>query len=357
MKKTIVSSLKKKNVYFLKKLPSFSVFHKCLNQNFVFFICDRQLKPIIQPWCKREWIYFVQAGEQLKNIDHFSSHVRKIAQKISKSAYPPEAFVSMGGGSVSDFTGFFASLYKRGKPVIHVPTTLLSALDASHGGKTAMNAFSIKNLLGTYHFPQKVFIVQNLIHKKKQEILSAYGELVKIAFIEGDFLYKKLTQKNKISFEHIWSLIPYAIKTKLDIVEKDPFEKKGLRRQLNLGHSLGHVLETALGMTHGQAVALGTRFAVLWSVEKKWLSPQTAQKLLNMLYHYTDQSLIPALPVRTLKKLIQEDKKVDYFQKINFVFLKNLGQPIIKKVSIDELICFYKKLINIQNKKLKIDCN
>ena len=104
-------------------------------------------------------------------------------------------------------------------------------------------------------------------------------------------------------------------------------------------------------MTHGQAVALGIRFSVLWSVEKKWLSPQTAQNLLNMLYHYTHQSSIPALPIRTLKKLIQEDKKVDHFQKINFVFLKNLGQPIIKKVSIDEFIYFYKKLINTQNRK------
>ena len=355
MMKTIVSSLKKKNVYFFKKLPLFSIFQKRLNSNFVFFICDRRLKSVIQPWLQGEWIYFVQAGEKLKNIENFSSHVHKINQKISKSMYPPEVFVSIGGGSISDFTGFFASLYKRGKPVIHVPTTLLSALDASHGGKTAMNAFSVKNLLGSYHFPQKVFIIQNLIHQKKQDILSAYGELVKIAFIEGRTLYNKLIKKNKISFEHIWPLIPYAIKTKLDIVEKDPFEKKGLRRQLNLGHSLGHVLETALEIPHGQAVALGTRFAVLWSVEKNWLSPQTAQNLLNILNHYTGQSLIPALPVHILKKLIQEDKKVDQFQKINFVFLKNLGQPIIKKVSIDELIYFYKKLINTQKKKLKIN--
>ena len=349
--KTIVSSLKNKNVYFLKKLPSFFTFHKYLDKKTTFFICDRKLKPVIQPWYQGQWIYFVQAGEKLKHIENFSSHVHKISQKISKSMYPPEVFVSIGGGSVSDFTGFFASLYKRGKPVIHIPTTLLSALDASHGGKTAMNAFSVKNFLGTYHFPKKVFIVQNLIHKKKQDILSAYGELVKIAFIEGDVLYKKLKQKNKVSFKHIWPLIPYAIKTKLDIVEKDPFETKGLRRQLNLGHSLGHVLETTLRITHGQAVALGIRFAVLWSVEKKFLAHQKAKEMLNILYHYTKQSSIPTLPERILKKLIQEDKKVDHFQNINFVFLKNLGKPIIKKVSIEEFICFYKKLINTQSRK------
>ena len=350
MMKTIISSLKKKNVYFLKKLPSFPTFNKYLDQKAVFFICDRQLKSVIQPWFQGEWVYFVPAGEELKNIENFSTHVYKISQKISKSVHQPTAFVSIGGGSVCDFTGFFASLYKRGKPVIHIPTTLLSALDASHGGKTAMNAFSVKNFLGSYHFPKKVFIVQNLIHTKKQDILSAYGELVKIAFIEGGILYKKLQQKNKVSFKHIWPLIPYAVKIKLDIVQKDPFEKKELRRQLNLGHSLGHVLETALGITHGQAVALGTRFAVLWSVEKKLLATPIAQKLLNILDHYTHQSTIPVLPVRILKKLIQEDKKIDHFQKINFVFLKNLGHPIIKNVSIKELICFYKKITNKQNK-------
>ena len=173
MMKTIASSLKKKNVYFLNKLPSFSIFQKRLNQNLVFFICDRQLKSVIQPWFQgEEWIYFVQAGEKLKNIEHFSSHVHKISQKISKSLHQPEAFVSIGGGSVSDFTGFFASLYKRGKPVIHTPTTLLSALDASHGGKTAMNAFSVKNFLGTYHIPSKSFYYSKLNSPKKNKIFS-----------------------------------------------------------------------------------------------------------------------------------------------------------------------------------------
>lgn len=252
----------------------------------------------------------------------------------------PSCFIGIGGGSVTDFTGFFSSVYKRGRPVFYFPSTLLCALDASHGGKTALNVSSVKNYLGSYHFSSGVFIVKDLIKKQKQDLFSANGELVKIAFIQGGDLYQKLKKKISVSFANIWPLIPLGVQAKLDLVEKDPFEKK-YRKYLNLGHSLGHCLESYYRQPHGQAVALGIAFSIQWSMKKKFLSIPKAKELMNILHHYSSLPVLPRIPEKILMKLIQEDKKIKNDQMIDFIFLKDVGRPMIRSVSIQKLAHFY----------------
>ena len=309
-----------------------------------FVICDQKLKTQIKPYFKSKGIYFVSAGESLKDLDCFHKHTKNIIKHISKMPQAPESFVGIGGGSVTDFTGFFSSVYKRGMPVYYIPTTLLSAIDASHGGKTALNVSSVKNVLGTYHFPKKIFIIKNLFQNiKSSEIFSAYGELVKIALINNISLYKKLKKKSKPSLTHLWSIMPSAIKSKLDIVSKDPYEKKNIRRYLNLGHTLGHCLESYHKIPHGRAVAMGTLFTLHWSAERHFISSSVLLEVKNVIEHYTKVSSILKIPPLQLKKLLSQDKKNISSNKIEFVFIKGIGKPFIKTVSIDDIIQFYKK--------------
>ena len=332
---------KLKNVYFLEKLSHLKKIHIYKN---AFVICDQKLKTQIKPYFKSKDIYFVSAGEKLKNLDLFHKHTKKILKYISNMPKPPEYFLGIGGGSVTDFTGFFSSVYKRGTPVYYIPTTLLAAIDASHGGKTALNVSSVKNVLGTYHFPKKIFIIKNLIQNiRSLEVLSAYGELIKISLIKNIPLYKKLRKKSEPSFENVWNLMPLAIKSKLDIVKQDPFEQKNMRRHLNLGHTLGHCLESYHKIPHGKAVAMGTLFALRWSMEKKFISSSLFSEVQDLIKYYTKVSAVFKIPLVTLKKLLKQDKKIVSAKKIEFIFIKGLGKPFVKSVSVDEILQVYKK--------------
>lgn len=315
-----------------------------MNFGSVFIICDKKLKSQISAWYKRKGIYFVSAGEELKNLDSFHKHVKNILKLISKMIEPPKSFIGIGGGSVTDFTGFFSSVYKRGLPVFYVPTTLLSAIDASHGGKTALNVSDIKNVLGTYHFPKKVLIVKNLVQNiRAPEIFSAYGELVKISLIKRGALHKKLKKKLEPSFNHLWSLMPLAVKSKLDIISKDPFEKKKIRRFLNFGHTLGHCLESCHRIPHGQAVSMGMLFALKWSMDKKFIHFSLFLEIQDLIKHYTKVSTVFKISLAQVKKLLQQDKKMISSGTIEFIFIKGLGKPFLKSVSINEILNFYKK--------------
>ena len=327
--------LKAPPILFLKNTPSLKRIKEQCGQN-PFIICDHRLKKSI-PWNSSS-IYFLSAGEKLKDISSFPDHVKRILQSISKNKTTPSSFLAIGGGSITDFVGFLSSVYKRGVPVYFIPTTLLSALDASHGGKNALNVGSVKNVLGTYHFPQKIFIIKSLI--QNSEVFSAYGELLKISFIHKNKLYKELKKKNSPSFNLIWKLLKEAIKAKYQIIRKDPFEKKGVRRILNFGHTLGHCIETYHKIPHGKAVAMGMLFAIDWSVHRRLLSSKKANEIKQIIYHYTRVRSIKSIPSRSLEKLLKMDKKMNASQKIEFIFLKDIGQPIIKKVSIKEILNF-----------------
>lgn len=180
---------------------------------------------------------------------------------------------------MTDFSAFFAHLYKRGRELWFVPSTFLSAFDSAHGGKTALNVGGVKNVLGSYHFPTRVYIVKELLlNLDQKEILSAGGELVKMALIEGGSFYSKLKKSSKPSFQTMWEFLPDAIHSKLKIVQRDPFEKKNIRKKLNFGHTLGHCFESYLKIPHGQAVAMGILFSLEWSLFQQYLSQKNAKK-------------------------------------------------------------------------------
>lgn len=308
-------------------------------------VCDRKLKNkyFLRSWVKNPGFsfYFVSAGESTKSIEKLTAHLKKILNLSESYGKDQLVFISLGGGSIGDLTGFLSSVYKRGSSLIHIPTTWLAALDSSHGGKTALNFSGIKNFIGTYHFPKAVFIVdeilENLPLKQKR---MAFGELLKIALIEGGGFYKDLHTFLK---SPDWKKFPWkkflkkGIAAKVRVVKEDPFEKKNLRRKLNFGHTIGHVLETAYAISHGEAVLLGMLFSIKWSARKKLLSKKNFYELQNLISSLSDFKGKP-LFLSQFKKRLEQDKKSVTTASLEFVFIKGPGSIIIKKVRKEEVI-------------------
>lgn len=287
--------------------------------------------------------YQVQSGEELKELTELPRHMEKILKIAEETTGRPLQIISIGGGSVGDFSGFIASILKRGVDLVHIPSTWLAAIDSSHGGKNALNVSGIKNQIGTYYAPSRVLIVQGLLFSQPLDRAEeALGEILKIGFVAGGSLYRKISAAKDQSTKTFWNLLPDLIDGKYKIVSKDPFEDKGLRPILNLGHTVGHVIESELKMPHGLAVLHGLGFALQWSRERKLLS----QKSFDRLFQTDLTKLIPrgAKLASILKKLenveeaLAQDKKRANNRMIRFIFVQDAGKTKIQQVGVDEIL-------------------
>ena len=199
-------------------------------------------------------------------------------------------------------------------------------------------------MFGSYCFPQAVFIVKELLFSlSAKERGSAEGELLKIALIEGGLFYKKLIKnfydKEKLSNSHFWNFLPQAIFTKLKIVEKDPFDKQGVRRQLNFGHTLGHVLESYFKIPHGEAVMLGIHFSICWSHQCFGLSDSFLRDMSFFKEKYVQlNSYLKKIPRKKFYQLLLQDKKRIDRKTLSFLFIKAPGKVFVKEVSVDDLL-------------------
>ena len=154
-------------VFFSKKIPSVKQIFLSFPFKQALVICDRRFQSshFLKSWKLNPKLqfYYVPSGEKTKSLEKLSEHIKKVNSLISDFDRSSSLFIALGGGSIIDLTGFLASVYKRGVPVVFIPSTWLSALDSAHGGKNALNFRNTKNLLGTYHFPKAVFIAEELL--------------------------------------------------------------------------------------------------------------------------------------------------------------------------------------------------
>ncbi len=203
--------------------------------------------------------YIIPSGEQSKTLEEYA----KVMEEMLKSGCNRKTtVVALGGGVVGDLAGFVASTYMRGIKWINIPTTLLSQVDSSVGGKTAVNLGSYKNIVGAFHLPEKVLVSTHFLFTlPPREWLCGVGEIVKTAFLSKeveelvyDNLALLLTADEEITYKTVSKCIEY----KKDIVEKD-FKETGLRKVLNLGHTVGHAIESVdnYQRSHGEYVILG----------------------------------------------------------------------------------------------------
>jgi len=281
----------------------------------------------------------INAGEESKDID-FCIGVWKML--IDFGADRKSLLVNLGGGVVSDLGGFAASTFKRGIDFVHVPTTLLSQVDASVGGKTGIDIDSIKNIIGTFTQPKAVFIEYDFLKTlPERQILSGLAEMLKHGLICDAAYWNqlKVSDLKKPAAE----LIYRSIEIKNKVVIEDPKEM-GIRKSLNFGHTVGHAVETYSllndankALSHGEAIAIGMICEAYLSHKKIGLSDDSLTEIVNVINKLYPRYNIPESIFDELYTYMQKDKKNED-GKINCTFLQEIGQYSIDNICTkDEL--------------------
>lgn len=256
------------------------------------------------------------AGEKHKDIDSLNAIWRELAtRKLPRDGL----LVALGGGVIGDITGFAAATWMRGTPFIQLPTTLLAQVDASVGGKTAINLPDGKNLVGAFHQPEAVLVdTDTLATLPDREYSAGLAEVVKAALISGPGFLDWLQQNREALANREPAVVEEAIlrscQLKADIVTEDERET-GRRALLNLGHTFGHAIETGLGhgeWLHGEAVAAGLMLALDLSETVLGLDTGLRPRVAALLEAFDlPVALPPALTAERLMDLMAGDKKVD----------------------------------------------
>ena len=277
---------------------------------------------------KNVFTYVLPHGEENKNGENYF----KIINFLAENGFTRnDAVVTFGGGVVGDIGAFVASTYMRGITLIAVPTTLLSAVDSSVGGKTGIDLPSGKNLCGTFYQPNAVYINVNFLKTlPNREVVSGMGEVIKYAFL-SDTVNSELISKGVTK-----ELIYNCLQIKANVVNNDEFEN-GLRMILNLGHTVGHAIESLSGYnySHGECVAKGINYAIKLSKKVLNLSDNVTTKLYGVLNLY-NFDLTCNFTAKELVNQIKKDKK-STGDSVNFVLVEDVAKPVVKKISYTEL--------------------
>ena len=289
--------------------------------------------------------YSVLNGEKSKSFKSLESLAEKI---IKKGINRNDIIYAFGGGVVGDLTGFLSSIILRGVKFIQIPTTLLSQVDSSVGGKTAINSKLGKNLIGTFFQPSAVFIDPNTLSTlPRKDLLAGYAEVVKYSLINDRVFFNWLNKNTKDNLnlvpKNILKIISTCVKKKAEIVKLDEKEKK-TRMLLNLGHTFAHALENELNykIRHGEAVSLGLLMAMKLSYNLGYAKKND----FNLLENHLKSSKLPIklkdlsnkkkwFSKNILEKM-QTDKKA-YKGNIRFILCKGIGATFIKK-NIDKTL-------------------
>lgn len=236
--------------------------------------------------------------------------------------------IAVGGGMVSDLVGFTASTYCRSIPYITIPTTLLSMVDASIGGKTAINVSSYKNMIGSFYFPKHVWIDPCFLSTlPEHEWRNGLAEIIKYGLIASPAILDKLQKPGLQNTHWVQELIHLSCACKCSIVQQDPYEK-GIRRILNFGHTIGHGIESTLHFTisHGEAIAMGMGMEAYMSHKMGLLSQEDLSSIIHLLKTYGFSLKLPSeVQIEELKNIMQLDKK-STSKHPRFVVLEGLGR-------------------------------
>ncbi len=321
------------------------------NKTYSLLIYDQILarNPKINQWIRKfPFRYGVRGGEGLKQIESLPLHLKRILN-LKTSVH--EVYV-LGGGTVGDFGGFVASILKRGVPVFQIPSTWLSALDSAHGGKTALNVGGFKNQVGTFHTPQKVWIVQEVLEVQPPErLFEAAGEFLKTALIGGGDLLERLGKWDWVNGLPRWKDMAAFVDVKYKVVRKDPLEKTGHRYLLNLGHTMGHVWEARFGLPHGLAVFHGLLFDLAWSVHEGHFSARRSFQMMDEVpwsfiwdrqFHKRMDEKLFGMSVAEVRKYVMRDKKVKS-DGVRCLFIKRPGQVIIQTMKVEDILKEYRR--------------
>lgn len=307
----------------------------CLNQASLEFNLNRKVLIVsdsgipahyietIAKQCENCVVEIIPQGENNKNIKQFTNLCNIL---IKNNFTRTDAIIGLGGGVVGDLAGFVAASYMRGIDFYNIPTTLLSQIDSSVGGKTAINMQQVKNIIGAFYQPKKVLIDPNvLLTLPERQKASGIAEAIKMAATSNADFFNYLMEQD--AWQNIEKVIAESLKIKISVVEQDEKEA-GLRQVLNFGHTIGHAIEANSSgeLYHGECIALGMLY---------FSGEQVQEKLKNVLQKYglpTEIALNPDL----IYQSILHDKKAAGDQ-ITIVSVPQIGSFELNKISIANL--------------------
>lgn len=302
----------------------------------------------IKDCCSKAIQFVFPEGEQSKNLNTVKDLYEKlILEQFDRN----DLLIALGGGVVGDLTGFTAATYLRGIDFIQIPTSLLSQVDSSIGGKTGVDFDSYKNMVGAFHMPKLVYMNLSVLNTlDNRQFCSGMGEIVKHGLIK-DATYFNWLKDNSTSIENkdmsmLYEMVRNSCIVKKNVVENDPTEK-GERALLNFGHTLGHAIEKYMNFEylHGECVFIGMLLATIISYNKGNISLEDKNLIFNTISAFNVPILPKDIDIEKILSYTKNDKKV-VGDKVKFILLKNIGEayidmdvtPDVMRASLNELL-------------------
>lgn len=348
-----------RSIYFenqgFKKLNNYI---KKLNPSKIIFLTDENTqkycypKFILQLETKiTSHIIIIKAGEVYKNIDTCNFIWLKLIDfKVDREAL----MINLGGGVITDLGGFVASTYMRGIKFINIPTTLLSMVDASLGGKTGIDISFFKNLIGTFKSAVIVLIYSDFLFTLDElELKSGFAEIIKHALISDKYQWQILKKIDYTNINALKKILPQNIELKFNIIKLD-FKEKNIRKILNFGHTIGHSLESYFlsikaPILHGEAIAMGMLAESFIAKKINILSENEFLDIKNFLlkiykiYDYSD------INFQSLISIMKQDKKNKY-DKFQFSLINSIGSGVYnQEITEYQIIESFDYLLNLKN--------
>ncbi len=303
-------------------------------------IYKKEIDEFLSATCVENRIISLPDGEKEKNLNS----VEKIYHELLDfNIHRNDLIVAFGGGVIGDTAGFAASTFHRGIRLIHFPTTIISQVDSSIGGKVVVNLHSFKNIIGSFYQPHAVIIDTDLLSTlEEKEIINGFAEVLKYGIVfDIKIIDQLLAITNKTGIEdcqRLFKIIQHndfikiiyrCCKIKAEIVQKDEYDT-GVRNLLNFGHTFGHAIEKITGLkdiNHGMAVAIGMVLAVDVSIKLGLAKPQLSKDLKKLYSLLKLPDKLPRLDTGKFMEVIKSDKKFTA-RKNKFILLKGINRPL-----------------------------
>ena len=314
----------------------------------LFILTDTNTQRLCLPFLQEEdfvrgaEVMNVEFGDENKNTENLCYIWRFLSDA---GASRNSLLINIGGGMITDMGGFAGASFKRGIRTINIPTTLMASVDAAVGGKTGINFNGLKNEIGAFHLPLCVFIDCGFLKTlDRNNILSGYAEMIKHALISSEDTFRSIMlydlDKDK-DYTQLNEMVAESVAVKERIVKEDPKEK-GIRKALNLGHTIGHAYESLsfkqkAPLLHGHAVAAGIVSELYLSHKVCQFPSKRLNQVLTYIKTYYPPFFFDCKSYETLYELMTHDKKNENGE-INFTLLSDIGQVQINQKANKELI-------------------
>lgn len=314
----------------------------------IYILVDENTKkyclPLLQEQCNvlyEATVIELQSSESNKTI----AGAEFIWQKLLEGkAVRNSLLICVGGGVITDIGGFCAATFKRGLDFIHIPTTLLSMVDAAIGGKTGVNLNSVKNQIGVFALPKAVFIFSEFLATlPERERLSGYAEMLKHSLIDSEAHFDKFVLLNSPEKVCNEKMIIESASVKMNIVNQD-FNESGLRKILNFGHTIGHAFETysqkhdATPLLHGEAIAIGLVCESFISMRMFGFEENDLKKVVNLISWHFPHYRLQSASTGELLEYMNHDKKNNNSSTVNFSLIHCIGEPVYDQFPGEKLI-------------------